>query len=705
MKGSVKLGRLRLAAAPAAALLLAATRAMAEEGMWPFDEAPLEQMRQSLGVELDAGWLDHLQSASVRLSSGCSGSVVSPRGLVLTNQHCIMGCARELSGPARDIVADGFLAAATDEELECPALQAEILVGIDDVTGAIFAAGKSKVGDQFVSARNAAIARAEARACRGDVRFRCQVIGFYDGGQFKLYKYRRYADVRLVFAPELEAAFFGGDPDNFTFPRHALDCAFLRLYEGMKPGATPRFLKWRPTPPRPGEPVFVSGSPGVTERGLTVAQLVSLRDVALPLAEAEEDDVAERLKTLAGQGPVARRAVSDALFTAGNDLKLIRGRQAVLRDPKFMAERGAQEARLEARLAADPTLAASIGDPWTEIQTAQTDYARRLVAWRELEADAGSGSSLFHYARELVRAAAERAKPPGERLPEYADSRLPLLQKTLLDASPVEPALERVFLEVWLSEVRARLGEGDPAVAQLLGTASPVSLAGDLVRGSRLDDPAVREALWRGGGPAVAASDDPMIRLALRIDALARAARQAWEDQVIGPEQAASERIERARFALDGPQIYPDATFSLRLSYGRVAGWTADGRDTAPTTTLGGLFARATDAPPYRLPLRWTSKKDVLDGTVVLDFSTTNDIIGGSSGSPVVDAAGRIIGTAFDGNSYAIAGDYAYDATLNRSVAVSTQAITEVLEKVYDGHALAQELGVEPAAGGREKDR
>ena len=689
----------------AAFVVLAAGPALAEEGMWPFDEAPLEQMRRSLGVELDQRWLDHLQNASVRLSTGCSGSIVSPRGLVLTNQHCIIGCARELSGPGRDIVEDGFLAASKHDELECPALQAEVLVNIDDVTGAIFAAGKGKVDERFVSARSAAIARAEAAACRGDVRFRCQVISFFDGGQFKLYKYRRYPDVRLVFAPELDAAFFGGDPDNFSFPRHAFDCAFLRLYDEAAPAATPRFLKWRPAPPRPGEPVFVSGSPGITERGLTVAQLVSLRDVALPLAEAEEADLVDRLKGLAGQGPEARRSVSDALFAANNDLKLIRGRQAVLLDPRFMAEREAQEAQLKTKLATEPTLAASIGDPWAEIEAAQKAYARQFATWRELEANAGSGSSLFRYARELVRSAAERGKPAGERLPEYADSRLPLLEKTLLDPKPVDPALERVFLAAWLSEVRARLGEDDPAVAQLLGKASPAGLADDLVRGGRLADPAVRQGLWRGGADAIAASDDPMIQLVQRIDGLARAARQAWEDQVIGPEQAASERIERARFALDGPQIYPDATFTLRLSYGKVAGWTADGRETAPITTLGGLFARATDAPPYRLPLRWTQKRSELDASVALDFATTNDIIGGSSGSPVVDSGGRIIGTAFDGNSYAIAGDYAYDAALNRTVAVSTQAITEALEKVYDGHALAQELGVEPAVSRKESDR
>ena len=667
--------------------------AAADEGMWPFDEPPVAQVRQALGVSLDAGWLDHLRGASVRLTSGCSASIVSSQGLVLTNHHCIVACAEHLSTPTRDFVRDGFLVDARADERTCPGIQAEVLVSIADVTEPIFAAGQGKLGEDFADARQAAIAQAESDACAGDARFRCQVISFYEGGQFKVYKFRRYDDVRLVFAPEFSAAFFGGDPDNFHFPRYDLDCAFLRLYQDGKPATTPDFLRWSASAPTADEPVFVSGSPGTTERQLTVAQLETLRDVTLPILELQHSELRGRLTELGEQSPEMRRIVADALFDDENAFKVYLGREAALHDPQFLDARRKDEADLRGRLAADPALAAQIGDPWAEIAAAQKPYARQFGVWRQLELAAGGGSDLYRYARDLVRAAAERAKPSGQRLPEYGDSRLPLLEKVLLDPRPVEPALERLYLEFWFSKTRELLGADTPAVTMLIGKDSPEDLADRLVSASKLADPAVRRALWEGGMNAVAASDDPMIQFVLRTDPLARTAREVWEEEVTGPVTMASERIARARYALEGPGLYPDATFSLRLSYGKVAGLTdADGEATQPFTTFAGLFDRATGAAPYRLPARWTAAQNGLNAATILDFSTTNDITGGSSGSPVVDAKGQILGAAFDGNLQSIAGDFGYDAALNRTIAVSTVAITEALDKVYGRTALVKEL-------------
>jgi hypothetical protein len=680
------------AASAAALVLMAGGAARADEGMWPFDEAPVSRVKDALGVSIDSRWLDHLRDASVRLSNGCSASIVSRAGLVLTNQHCIVSCAQQLSPPDRDYVNEGYLADARTDERTCPGVQAEVLVGITDVTTPIFAAGAGKIGEEFAAAREGAIAAAEQAACAGDPRFRCQVISFYQGGQFKVYRYRRYADVRLVFAPELDAAWFGGDPDNYNFPRYDLDCAFLRLYEGGKPADTPAFLAWATSPPQAGDPVFVSGNPASTERQLTVSQLATLRDVSLPMLSVQEAELRGRLIELGEQGPKMRRLISGALFEDENSYKMLQGRLAALRDPTLASAREHDEADLKVKLAADPKLAAAIGDPWGQIDAAQRAYTLQFAVWHELESGAGGGSDLFRYARQIVRGAEERAKPTGVRLPEYADSRLPLEEKLLLDPKPIEPVLEKLYLEFWLSKTRELLGADDAAVSSFLGKESPEELADRLVSGTRLGEPAFRRDLWEGGMNAVVASRDPLILFVLATDPLSRAARQVWEEEVVGPIQDAGERIARVRYAFEGPGIYPDATFSLRLSYGKVAGWTDQGQQTAAFTTFAGLYGRATGAPPYRLPSRWTAGQARLDPTTVLDFATTNDITGGSSGSPVVNAKGQIVGTAFDGNIHSIAGDFAYDGALNRTIAVSTVAISQALDKVYGDAALAKEL-------------
>jgi hypothetical protein len=668
--------------------------AHAEEGMWTYDDFPKVQVEQSLGVHLDRAWLDHVQAASVRLTTGCSAAVVSADGLALSNQHCVMQCAHDLSAPGADYVNDGFLTDSRAEERKCPGVQAEVLIGITDVTAQVFAASAGKFGDDYVVAREGVMAAAERTLCAGDPRLRCQVISFFRGGQFKVYKYRKYSDVRLVFAPEFSASFFGGDPDNFNFPRFAFDCAFVRLYEDGKPAKTPEFLTWSTGAPQAGQPVFVSGNPGASERQFTVAQLENLRDVILPITELQRSELRGRLIQFAEQSPENRRITTDQLFGQENAFKAFYGRQLALLDAGFMAARRKDEAELKAKLAADPKLSAEVGDPWSEIEGLQHAYSEQYIVWRQLENAAGGGSELYRYARTLVRGALERPKPSSQRLPEFAESRLPLVEKTLFDPAAVEPGLETLYLEFWLSKTREYLGADSPATVMVLGKESPEALARRLVTGSKLSDPAVRRALWTGGLPAIMASDDPLIQFVLRTDPVSRAARQLWEEEVAGPMDRASERIARVRFAFYGPNIYPDATFSLRLSYGKVAGWTYKGEQIAPFTTFAGLYDRATGADPFRLSPRWEAARGKLDPAVVFNFATTNDILGGNSGSPVVDAKGEIIGDAFDGNIHSIAGDFTYDGALNRTVALSTDAITEALTKVYGRTALVKELTV-----------
>jgi hypothetical protein len=660
--------------------------------MWTFDQFPAAQVEQQLGVRIDRAWLDHLEGASVRLTTGCSAGIVSREGLVLSNEHCVVDCVQQLSSAAADYLRGGYLTDSRAEERGCPAMQAEVLLAVTDVTEAMLDAVVGKTGQDYVAAHKAAVAAAERAACGDDAVLRCQVIAFFSGSQYKVYKYRRYDDVRLVFAPEFSVAFFGGDLDNFTFPRFALDCAFLRLYDRGRPARTPDFLLWRTSAPLAGEAVFVSGNPAATERQLTVAELEDLRDIRMPVDELQRSELRGRLLEFSAESPEHRRIAAQALFAQENAFKVNYGRRSALADPDFMAARVSQEGALKARVATDPALAADIGDPWADIAGVRKAYAGQYIVWRELETAAGSESKLFLWARDLVRGAAERAKPSATRLPEFDDSRLPLMEKALFDDQRVEPALDGLYLEFWLSKTREYLGADSLATAAILGRESPQALATRLVDGTRLADPNVRRALWNGGLPAIQASGDPMIQFVLRTDPVSRAARSLWENEVAGPMEYADQKIARARAALAGAGAYPDATFSLRLSYGKIAPNAGKSDQDRPFTTLAGLYARATGAEPYDLPARWIAARAKLDLDAVLDFSTTNDITGGSSGSPVVDAKGEIVGTVFDGNLASIAGDFAYDGKDGRSVAVSTAAIDEALAKVYGRTALVKEL-------------
>ena len=665
-------------------LILPLSAARADEGMWTFDAFPAAKMRAAYGWAPDQAWLDKVRSAAVRLTGGCSASFVSSEGLILTNQHCVASCLQNLSSAKSDFLKNGFNAAARANEKLCPGQQAEVVTSIRDVTGEVKSAIGNATGLAAVKAKNAAVARIESAGCTDTATGRCQVVSLYGGGQYKLYTYRKYSDVRIVWAPEARATQFGGDPDNFNFPRYSLDASFLRAYENGKPVSAPQHLQWSPRAPVEGEATFVVGNPGSTQRLFTQDQLGFAREVTAPINVTTFSELRGRLISAMAQSPARYREGKDELDGVENSLKVYIGRVKAFNDPTFMGRLAAAEAELRAKSRGN----AAIGDPWSDIAKATAAYRELYLPYRFLQPQ----SELYSYAATLVRAAEERSKPNEERLPGYTDSALPLLEKQLLDAQPVVPWLEQLKLEWSLSKAREYLGADDPDTRLLLGKESPEGLSRRLVAGSRLADPAVRKALWAGGKAAIAASKDPMIVFARRLDPRFRQLQDEVDERYQGPATAAGAKLADARFAAYGDTLYPDATFTLRISYGKVAGWAERGRQVPPVTLLGGTFERATGADPFDLPRGFVAARTRIDPATVYNFVTTNDIIGGNSGSPVIDRSGAVIGAAFDGNIHSLAGGYGYDGTLNRTVVVSTDAVQEALEKIYPAPALVAEL-------------
>ncbi|MGN3973002.1 S46 family peptidase [Tsuneonella sp. SYSU-LHT278] len=670
--------------ASAAAVAFVAAPAAADEGMWTLDAFPAERMKADYGWAPDQAWLDKVRGGAVRLTGGCSASFVSPEGLILTNHHCISACLADNSTAAKDYLNDGFVSSRRDDELKCPGQQAEVVTSIADVTDRVKGAMGTLTGEALTKARDAEIAAIEKAGCSDLATTRCQVVTLFGGGQYKLYTYRKYSDVRLVWAPEDRAATFGGDPDNFNFPRYSLDGSFLRAYENGKPVATPQHLKWNPRPPREGEATFVVGNPGSTSRLWTGSQLAFEREVRLPVTLTTLSELRGRLIRAMDESPEKEREALDTLNGVENSLKVYIGRTKALNDPAFTGKLAAAEADLKAKSAGND----KIGDPWSTVDAAVTAYRSLYLPLRFTD----PSSDLYAYARTLVFAAQEREKPNGERLPGYTDSRLPLVEKQLLDERPVHPWLDQLMLEWSLSKAREYLGADDPDTKLLLGKASPEGLSESLVAGTKLADPAVRRALWDGGLKAIKASEDPMILYALRLADRQRELRKLTDAQYSGPLAIAGGQLSDARFAAYADSNYPDATFTLRISYGKVAGWTERGNKVPFQTTMGGTFERATGNAPYDAAPGFVAAKSKIDPNATFDFVTTNDIIGGNSGSPVIDRAGTVIGAAFDGNIHSLGGNYGYDGTVNRTVVVSTDAIQEALEKIYPAPALVREL-------------
>jgi hypothetical protein len=683
---------LRLLAA-IALFLCAAAAIDAEEGMWTFDNFPIARANQALGTRIDQAWLDRVRLSSVRFG-GCSAGIVSPDGLVLTNNHCVATCVANLSTTARDYAATGFTPGRRGDEQRCPGAVAEVLLSITDVTARMRAAGANLSGQAFTAARDAETSRIESETCAGDSTRRCLVIPLYRGGQFKVYVYRVYNDVRLAFAPEDRAATFGGDPDNFSFPRFAIDAAFIRLYENDRPASTPAHFKWNSAAPKEGEPVFVSGSPGSTQRLLTQDQLTTIRDVVLPMDQLLASELRGRLLRFSAEGKEQSFIAMEPLVSLENTYKRGLGRMRALSDVDFMSRRSRQEAEFRRRAAADAALARRIGDPWSELAAVQPRQRQLYPAYSLLESRAGGGSSLFGWAMTLVRGAQERARPSDQRLPEYGESRLAAVQTRLFAERPVYRTLEQLQLEWWLSKTREWLTADDPRVRTLLGTESPEGLAARLVQQTTLDQVASRRALWQGGLAAIQASTDPLIRYVLQIEAAARAVRREWEETVQAPTDRAAERLADARFAVHGDTVYPDATGTLRLSYGKVEGSNVPGQRFGPFTTFGGLWERATGAPPFDVAPKLLAARARIDPNAVLDMTVSSDTIGGSSGSPAINAAGEIIGANFDSTVLTQRNAYGYDRDVNRSIIVTAAAVTTVLRDVYEMNGLLAELGV-----------
>jgi len=673
--------------------------ALADPGMWTLHDFPRQLVEREYGVDISPAWLERVRTATIRLSN-CTASFVSANGLILTNHHCSEACLDEHSSAERNLLKDGFLARTRKDEIKCGTQIADVLMDMENVTAKVSAALAGLEERAANATRKRTLTQLE-QACEEDSRrgtlgpLKCESVSLYEGGQYWLYKYRRYDDVRLVFAPERAIAAFGGDPDNFQFPRWCLDMSVLRAYGGDgQPAATPNFLAIRTAGPDAGELVFVSGHPGTTDRLLTVAQLETLRNFDLPRWLLRASELRGRYIEFGKTGAEAQRIVEDPLNTLENTIKVRRGQLEALLDDRLLEAKRTEEAQLRARIAADPKLAAATGDPWADIARAQQHEVGLSLPYIFLEQGQGFSSRLFNYARALVRAAAERPKSNTARLREYRDAALPRVHQRLLAPLPVYPALEKLTLSFSLERMREWLGPDAPIVRQLLVKDSPDTLAARLVEGTKLTDPKVREELWDGGAAAVAASHDPMIELARSIDGEARAVRKRYEDEVEAPEQAGSEKIARARFAIYGTSVPPDATFTLRLNFGTVKGWLEDGREIEPFTHLAQLFERATGQDPFRVPDSWTAARPQLDLNTRFNLSTDNDIVGGNSGSPLIDRSGRMVGLVFDGNIHSIAGAYWFDTQLNRAVAVDPAIILEALRKVYRADDLMVEMGL-----------
>ena len=691
----------------AAALTLCLTSAFADEGMWTFNNFPSAKVGQAYGFAPDQAWLDHIRMASVRIAGGCSASLVSAQGLVMTNHHCARSCIENVSGLThKDYNRDGFLAKTTADEARCPGMEMNQLVAITDVTQRVQDATKAATPETFNDVQKATLAAIE-KECGTTDDVRCEVVSLYQGGRYDLYKYRRYQDVRLVFAPEDRIAFFGGDPDNFNFPRYDLDVSMVRIYgNDGKPLHDAEHLAWSDGKLKDGDLTFVSGNPGGTSRDLTMAQFDDERDDRLVRDIALRSELRGYLTQYQERGAEEKRQSNDMLFGVENGLKVFIGRHEALADKAFYGQLATSEKDFRAKVAADPALAKAYGGVWDAI----ADVVRKDEMYRTeyLALERGMRySTLFTIARNLVRHGDEMGKPNGERLREFGESRLPQMKAATLVNEPIYDELEIAILTWSLTQMRADLGADHPIVKRVFGKRSPAQIATNAVKHTRLKELQVdargnaiggyRKALYDGGKAAVDASHDPMIELARALDPDARAIRKKVETEVDGPLKRQQELLAKARFAVYGDSRYPDATFTLRLSYGTVKGWKEGDREVAPFTTMAGAFDRATGADPFQLPDSWIKDKRKLDLSTPMNVVTTNDIIGGNSGSPLVNRKGEVAGLIFDGNIHSLGGDYGYDPALNRAVAVDSAALLEAMDKVYGAGRLVKELKGSPA--------
>jgi hypothetical protein len=679
------------------------TLASADEGMWLYNAPPKDKVKAKYGFELTQEWLDHVRLSSVRFNNGGSGSFVSADGLTFTNHHVGAGCVQQLSTEGRDYIKTGFYAKTQAEEAKCPNLELNQLVGIEDVTDKINTGVKPEMSAADAGqAQRAAMSQVE-KDCSTTTGLRCDVVIFYSGQVYNLYKYKKYTDVRLVFAPEFDIAFFGGDSDNFTYPRYDLDITFFRVYENGKPAHLDHYLQWSRTGLKDGDLIFVSGHPGNTGRLLTIAQLDFLRDVQYPAALKLYARRIALLQNFSKLSEENARIAKENIFGLQNSLKAITGYQSGLLDKTIMDAKAADEAKLRAAFKADPKNAGA-ADPWDEIaqaiQLQQSIYPNLTY----LERMRGFSSHLAPIARTLVRAAEEKPKPNQERMREFRDSALPSVEQQLFSTEPIYKNMDLVLLTDSLSEMQDALGKDNPDVQKVLQGKTPANAAKDMITNTKLDDVAVRKQLYEGGQAAVDASTDPLIVAMRAIDPSARATRKQFEDKVDSVVRRDGTIVAKARFAQSGFAQPPDATFTLRLSYGAVKGYQENGKSIPFETNIGGAYEHAAEhnnQPPYNLPESWMKSKANLDLKTPLNFVSTADIIGGNSGSPTVNKKGEVVGIIFDGNIESLPWNFAFSDVQGRAVSVDSLGIQEALRKVYGASALADELMGTKAEGAK----
>jgi hypothetical protein len=685
--------KLRRLTGLAAGWLAAALGAHAEEGMWLFTDPPRAQLKAAYDFDLTDAWLNHLMKASVRFDSGGSGSFVSGDGLVITNHHVGLDALQKMSTAGKNYVRDGFYAATPVQEMKCLDLELNVLQSVEDVTARVNAGVPAQArGDDAAQARRKVIADIEKES-RDRTGLRSDVVTLYQGGAYQLYRYKRYTDIRLVFAPEQQAAFYGGDPDNFEYPRYDLDICLFRVYENGQPVHPADYLKWSAAGPREDELVFVSGHPGRTDRLLTVPEIEFMRDVQFPMQLAALNRSEVLLTGWSARSDENARRARDDLFGVQNTRKLRDGALAALQDAAFMGAKDITEDNFKQRLRDHPGGGAALA-AYRRIAVAERVIARNYLRYRYLELESGFFSDAFAIARALLRAGDERPKPNGERLREYGDAKRESLELELFSDRPIYTDLEILTLGDSLTDLTEKLGYDDPTVQEVLQSKSPRARAAELILDTKVRDVAFRKKLYEGGSAAVAAAQDPMIELARAIDDESRALRKIAEAQDEVKQQAQAV-IGKARFAVEGTSNYPDATFTLRLAYGTVKGYSENGQDVAPLTNFAGLYERSAshhDREPFNLPPRWVEKKSALNLSTPLNFVSTCDIIGGNSGSPTVNGAGEFVGIIFDGNIQSLSADFGYQDAQSRAVSVDSAAIIEALRKVYDVNALADEL-------------
>ena len=671
--------------------------------MWLFNSPPLKQFKERYHFEPARPWLDHLQKASVRFNSGGSGSFVSATGLVITNHHVGADALQKFSDEQHNYLRDGFYVRTQAEEKKCVDLELNVLMSIEDVTARVNSAVKSEMtSEQASDARRSVIAAIEKES-KDKTGLRSDVITLYQGGLYHLYRFKRYDDVRLVFAPEQQIAFYGGDPDNFEYPRFDLDICIFRVYENGRPLKIDNYLKFNPRGPIDGELTFVSGHPGKTDRQLTVDEMAGMRDRELPriLTMFKRREVL--LHSFGERTFENERRVRDDFFGVQNNRKRYDGYLAGLLDPQIWQALQAREQKLRDAISGDPKLTSTTA-AYDRIKNAQVEIAKNARVYNYFEMERRKFgvyrqprafySTLFKYARLLVRAADERAKPNGERFEEFRDSAHESLELELFSTEPVYDDVELLTLTDSFTDLASAFGASDPLVKMVLGEKSPVERASELIKGTQLKDVALRKKLYAGGQAAIEAAHDPMIDIARAIDATARQAKKVFETQEEIKQQAYAE-IAKARFATEGTTSYPDATFTLRLSYGTVRGYEENGKQIPAFTNFAGMYERANEhenKPPFDLPQRWMDKKDKLGLTTPFNFVSDADIIGGNSGSPVVNKAGEFVGIIFDGNIQSLVLDCIFTDKQARAVSVDSAAILEALRNVYDAQPLVDEL-------------